>query len=153
MILEHHPVPEGYTLLSADHPSWKELPPGSIMLTPMGWVLPLSSPIFHTHDTLFAIPVPTTPDILEEAYELTSGDRQDDYGAASSSFTRIASFWSTYLGHKLNSPITPLESAQMMVLLKISRSVTSTKRDTFVDQAGYTRLAHLLTNLPASVQA
>jgi len=153
MILEHHPVPEGYTLLSSSRPSWKELPPGTIMLTPMGWVLPLSSNISHTHDGLFATPIPTTPDILEEAYELTSGDRQDAYGSASTSFSRIASFWSTYLSQKLSSPITPLESAQMMVLLKISRSVTSTKRDTFVDQAGYTRLAHLLTTLPASVQA
>lgn len=153
MNLTQHPVPEGYTLLSADRPSWKELPPGTIMLTPMGWMLPLSASISHTHDNHFAIPIPTIPDILEEAYELTSGDRQDDYGSASTSFTRIASFWSTYLSQKLNAPITALESAQMMVLLKISRSVTSTKRDTFVDQAGYTRLAHLLATLPASVQA
>jgi hypothetical protein len=81
-------------------------------------------------------------DILEEALAITDGDRQADYGSAIASFKRIAAFWSTYKG----VTFTPLDVAQMMVLLKVSRSITSPKRDTFVDQAGYSRLAHVVAN-------
>ena len=84
-------------------------------------------------------------DILEEALAITDGNRQDDYGSAIESFQRIADFWSTYLAGKLHERITPVEVAQMMVLLKVSRSLTSPKRDTFVDQAGYSRLANVIT--------
>ena len=113
----------------------------------MGWVKPIASPISHTHDGPIA--VPAHPDILEEASLLVSGSRQDDYGEASASFKRIADFWTTYLDEKLSSNITDVDVAQMMVLLKISRSRTSPKRDTFVDQAGYTKLAYELTTLSA----
>jgi hypothetical protein len=113
----------------------------------MGWVMPLTNPIMHTPDGPVAV-LTAGPDILEEAFDLTSKDRQEDYGSAQQSFSRIANFWNAYLNHKLIQPIFPVEVAQMMTLLKISRSVTSHKRDTFVDQAGYTRLAYLLTESP-----
>lgn len=87
---------------------------------------------------------PRELDILEEALNITNGDRQADYGSAAQSFGRIADLWTIYLGPRLNRHLTPIDVAQMMVLLKVSRSVTTPKRDTFVDQAGYSRLAHVL---------
>ena len=147
MNLSQHPVPSGYNLIS-DRASWKTLPLGTIILTPMGWVKPLNFSVSHTHDGPIAVPRHLC--ILEEADLVVSGDRQQDYGEASASFKRIADFWTTYLDEKLSSNITDIDVAQMMVLLKISRSRTSPKRDTFVDQAGYTKLAYELTTLRLS---
>jgi hypothetical protein len=79
-------------------------------------------------------------DILDEAKALTSGNRQADYGKATESFERIASFWRIYLGNG----ITGKDVAMMMLLLKISRSLTSDKRDTFVDMAGYVQLGYIV---------
>lgn len=143
MNLDRHPLPPGYTLITS-RPNWKALPYDTIMLTPMGWVYPLDSELYHTHDGPFATRDEDSIDILEEAYNLTTVSRQDDYGSATESFSRIAAFWTVYLDHE----ISPQQVAQMMALLKISRSTTSPKRDTFADQAGYTRLAYLLTTVP-----
>lgn len=148
MNLDQYPLPPDYRLLEGK-PDWKALPPCSIMLTPMGWVMPLNNPVHFTHDGPVAVREPSTLDVLEQAYDITCGDRQDDYGDARESFSRIAAFWSIYLDFE----ISPQQVAQMMTLLKISRSVTSPKRDTFVDQAGYTRLAYLLSTLPTNVSA
>ena len=79
-------------------------------------------------------------DILDEAKALTSGNRQTDYGKATESFERIAAFWRIYLEHS----ITGKDVAMMMLLLKISRSLTSDKRDTFVDMAGYVQLGYIV---------
>jgi hypothetical protein len=80
------------------------------------------------------------PDILDEAKALTAGNRQADYGKATESFERIAAFWRVYLGNG----ITGKDVAMMMLLLKISRSLTSDKRDTFVDMAGYVQLGYIV---------
>jgi hypothetical protein len=145
MNLDQHPLPPGYSLITSK-PNWKPLPEDTIMLTPMGWVLPLDESVCHTHDGPFATRDSDSIDILEEAYDLTTVSRQGDYGCPSESFSRIAAFWTIYLDHE----ISPQQVAQMMALLKISRSITSPKRDTFADQAGYTRLAYLLTPVPPS---
>lgn len=80
------------------------------------------------------------PDILDEAKALTAGNRRADYGKATESFERIAAFWRVYL----NNSITGKDVAMMMLLLKISRSLTSDKRDTFVDMAGYVQLGYIV---------
>lgn len=76
--------------------------------------------------------------ILQEAQELVGVDRAKDWGGVTPSFTRIANLWSAY---KEDTKFTAMDVAMMLVLLKVSRSKTSPKRDTFVDIAGYSECA------------
>lgn len=80
---------------------------------------------------------PIIKDILEEADELINGDRAASYGEANASFQRIADLWTPLLGKK----ITALDVARCMIAMKLSRSLTSKKRDNWVDVAGYASLA------------
>ena len=81
---------------------------------------------------------PKAPQSLaEEAAAIVAGDRAADYGDVNDSFARIAKRWSAYTG----SHISPWDVAQMMILLKVSRAKTSTKRDTLVDIIGYAECA------------
>lgn len=101
---------------------------------------------------LYAVPKLQLPDvpkdpvprltILEEAQDLVNGDRQQSYGDAYESFDRIAKMWSAYLNTKLKGAerVTPKDVASMMILMKVSRSVTSSKRDNWVDISGYAEL-------------
>ena len=76
-------------------------------------------------------------EILAAAEQLIWGDRQEDYGDASQSFGRIAKFWTAYLGAPVNSQ----DVANMMILMKVSRLVTSPgKKDSYIDIAGYAAL-------------
>lgn len=86
----------------------------------------------------------TETDILEEALSVTKGDRQADYGDMTASFTRIASLWSAYKGVEF----TAKDVASMMILLKVSRSVTGNKRDNWVDIAGYARCGSIVSQKP-----
>lgn len=83
----------------------------------------------------------STQSILDEAKQIVGGDRQQDYGSCVESFERIARLWSAYKGVEF----TALEVSMMMTLLKVSRSKTSPKRDTFVDIAGYAECAGQIT--------
>ena len=94
----------------------------------------------YPHDRDTSTPMSTdkpSQSISEEASAIVAGDRADDYGDANESFTRIAKLWSAYTGTTLS----PWDVAQMMILLKVSRAKTSTKRDTLVDIAGYAECA------------
>ena len=75
-------------------------------------------------------------DVLTEAAEIINGQRRDDY----ESFTRIAQLWSAYLGH----PVNMLDVANMMVLLKVSRTRRKYHRDSYTDICGYAALAEKL---------
>lgn len=75
--------------------------------------------------------------LLNEAADLVQGERQDDYGDPKVNFQRIADYWNTYLGDKVTQPLTWKEIGDMMILLKIARLANSSKRDTYVDIAGY----------------
>jgi len=55
-------------------------------------------------------------------------ERAKSYGTPKSSFTRIARLWSIYLDHNIQ----PYQVANMMSLLKISRTITA-KGDTLID--------------------
>mgnify|MGYP006285969111 CR=1 FL=1 len=81
--------------------------------------------------------------LTEEAKAIVAGDRANDYGDVNESFARIAGLWSAYV----NIPISPWDVAQMMILLKVSRSKTSLKRDTLVDIIGYAECAGRLNRL------
>lgn len=83
-------------------------------------------------------------DVFEEARNIISGDRQDDYGNPEDSFSLISDFWDIYIYHKYTKNsnvelnITPKDVGIMMVLLKIARSVgQNDKHDNYVDAIGY----------------
>ncbi len=84
--------------------------------------------------------VTPSPDVLSEATEIINGERKETYGDAHESFSRIAQFWSAYLGHPVNN----LDVANMMILLKVSRTKGKFHRDSYVDIAGYSALAERL---------
>lgn len=79
----------------------------------------------------------TPKNILQEAQELIHGDRASSYGDAQQSFQRIADLWTPLLGKK----ITAMDVARCMIAMKLSRSITSKKRDNWVDVVGYAPLA------------
>lgn len=73
-------------------------------------------------------------DILTAAQVCVCGEREQDYGSPESNFSRIAEFWSTYLGF----PIDAKDVAAMLALLKIARIASGhAKADNWVDLAGY----------------
>ena len=79
-------------------------------------------------------------EILKTAGHLISKDRHDTYGDSATSHSRIAAFWSAYLGIELSA----VDVASMMVLMKVSRSKggsASPHLDNFVDICGYAALA------------
>lgn len=81
--------------------------------------------------------------ILQEAHDLIYGDREADYGHPRKNLTDIAIMWGAYLEirHGICACLHAEDVCQMMVLLKMSRDCNGpAKRDTIVDQAGYTGL-------------
>jgi hypothetical protein len=75
-------------------------------------------------------------DFLTEA-RATIQDRGLDYGHPSDNMARTAAFWSSYL----EMPITDYQVAMCMALVKIARSMESSKVDTYIDLAGYVAIA------------
>lgn len=154
---EKIPTPPATHILYTGPKRWQALPDGSLFWDSNKriWgshsqLLTVAIPEDETH---YAIPInvtlppgytppDTTPDVLEEARDLIRGDRAESYGEARASFQRIADFWSTYKGVQF----TPKDVASMMILLKISRGVTSAKRDNWVDILGYGALGCELEN-------
>ena len=83
--------------------------------------------------------------ILQEANDIISGEREGQYGKAEDSFARIAMLWNTYIEAKYGDQQFELSAedvAHMMTLLKMARQMHSHKRDNFVDAIGYMALAH-----------
>lgn len=92
------------------------------------------------------MPLHTRPGtILDEAKQLVTGDRNDDYGPPSDDMARTAKLWSAYLEH----PIKPSDVPAMMILLKMSRQRHRPKRDNWVDAAGYAHCGQLCDTVAA----
>jgi len=88
-------------------------------------------------------PLPAKPKktILEEARELTDGDRQHDYGSPEESYARIAAVWTELLRGKL-APGQSIEASDFplcMAGMKLVRESYKHKRDHPRDIAGYAR--------------
>lgn len=77
--------------------------------------------------------------ILDEASKLVNGDRASDYGDMVENWTRIAKMMSAYLGVE----ITARNAADLMSIVKLSRSANKAKRDNYVDLAGYAHVANV----------
>jgi hypothetical protein len=80
-------------------------------------------------------------------------DRNKEHGHTERSFSMIAEMWTNYMKHAFTirgkTELQPHDVAQMMVLLKIARSVYGSAVDNFVDGAGYTALSAMLQPKPA----
>lgn len=85
-------------------------------------------------------PTVKSTSILDEAAALIDGDRRQTYGDVHDSFGRIAGLWTAYTGHDISS----LDVANMMILLKMSRTKGAFHRDSYVDTCGYAALAERL---------
>lgn len=81
--------------------------------------------------------------ILEEAARLCGGSRQDDYGGPVGDFTRTAKMWSAMKGVDFE----PREVALFMAAVKISRECHRSKRDNWVDLAGYAHCGYQCAEL------
>jgi len=80
----------------------------------------------------------TDRSILEEATELTAGDRQRDYDHPRRNHERIVALWNAYLeGKGIPPTLVPEDVSRMMILVKIARDIATPKRDNNVDIAGY----------------
>ena len=78
-------------------------------------------------------------EMLLEAAQLITGDRNQTYGSPTQNFTDTARVWSILLRPKLGEgkELEPGDVAMMMVALKLCRMVAAPKRDNWVDVAGY----------------
>lgn len=112
---------------------------------------PNSSPYVDLSDAAVASLLPSgeiveassiEEEVLETARTIIKGQRQDDYGTPERSFERIARLWDAYLADKLgDNTLDAHDVGIMMVLLKVARTMHSTKLDNYIDMAGYAALA------------
>ena len=84
---------------------------------------------------------PTTrKTILDAAEKCVCQDRQDTHGRPEDSFGAIADLWTAYLD--IGRDITPVDVAQMMILLKVGRAKGNPAHaDNWIDMAGYAACA------------
>jgi hypothetical protein len=81
----------------------------------------------------------TGEDILDEALRLTTGDRNNTYGPPTQDFDRTAQMWAALKGVDFCAA----DVAMFMICLKLSRETHMSKRDSWVDMAGYARCGWL----------
>lgn len=79
--------------------------------------------------------------VLAEADDIINGQRQNDYGSPTDSFTRIGRMWAAILDIE---EVSPEKVALMMAALKISRATQGFHRDSLVDLAGYAGCIELI---------
>lgn len=87
--------------------------------------------------------------ILRDAAVIVEGARNATHGDKERSFSVIADLWNAYLDGRREEGgiITGFDVAQMMVLLKIARSIQGEPvRDHFLDAAGYAAIAGELSS-------
>ena len=80
-------------------------------------------------------------DVLLQAYRITTGDRNNQYGPPDQDFRRTAEMWTGLFSDLLKpgEAFEPFHVALAMVLLKASRQMHQRKDDNWVDMAGYAR--------------
>lgn len=83
--------------------------------------------------------------LFKEVADTVNGPRQDTYGSPHESFQQIADLWDAYLKRRAEGPIGPQDVANMMILMKVSRSATGGKHhDSTVDIIGYAALKEII---------
>ena len=107
----------------------------------------LAKGLAATAATAWDMPADRRPEValLDEAKQIITADRQDQYGDAEDSFSTIGQFWTTFLRARhprLDIPaIKGSDVALMLDLMKTARQAVTNKHDNLVDKAGYTALA------------
>lgn len=79
----------------------------------------------------------TRTDILKEAIQLTTNERNEAYGEPYFNHERIARIWSVILGHTIE----PSQVALCMAGLKLARLSGQSTPDSYVDGAAYFAIA------------
>ena len=74
---------------------------------------------------------------LNEAHNLITHERAQQYGDASQNFSKIAQLWEMYL----KRPVSAYDVAFMLHLLKTGRLMNGYHKDSNVDRIGYLALA------------
>lgn len=82
--------------------------------------------------------------IAQTAQSLIVGQRQEDYGPPVVNFQRIANYWNV---HMETTIFTPRKVAELMLLLKMARTVNSPTDDSYIDAVGYAAIAGELAEL------
>ena len=83
--------------------------------------------------------------ILQEAEEITGGDRRRDYGHPKVNHDNIAALWNAYCAGKgYAARFTAADAAMMQILVKVARHINTPKRDNLVDIAGYANCVALI---------
>jgi hypothetical protein len=90
--------------------------------------------------------------VLDRARKVVMSERGNQHGDAEDSFQMIADLWTAHLQHTNRDSsfgairVTPFDVAQMMVLLKVARSVYGDpfNPDNYIDAAGYSSLAAMI---------
>lgn len=83
-------------------------------------------------------------EIAARAAELVGGDRENQNGDKRQNFTNIATLWNAYLAIRRHpaDPLTALDHAHMMVLMKIARTQSGGfNPDDWLDMTGYSACA------------
>ena len=90
-------------------------------------------------------PSSSTPpeSILDEAKRLTAHDRNKDYGSPTVDFARAATIWSALL----QTDVDATDVALCMIAVKLCRAANKSKRDNWVDIAGYARCGAICEGL------
>jgi len=108
----------------------------------------LGKPVYD-FETGEVIPDPVnatdSADVLQEAYRLTTGDRNAQYGPPTQDFQRIAGMLTSLFSDLLKpgAAFQPYHVAMVQVCVKLSRQLHQRKRDNWVDIAGYARCGNL----------
>lgn len=79
-------------------------------------------------------------DLLEEAHDIVTGPRANDYGDATINHMRIADLWNVWLKNRSwgdHFVITPYDVSMMIGLLKFARCQHRPSHDNHTDIAGY----------------
>ena len=78
------------------------------------------------------------PSVLQEAYKIIYGDREQTYGHPSKNLKTIATMWNAYIASAGDRPLNAQDVGAMMILLKVARLANNpTHRDSLVDICGY----------------
>lgn len=81
-------------------------------------------------------------EIAEKAAQLVSVDREATHGDKVKNHENIARIWNGYLFDRLSAPLSALDAANMMELLKIARrKLGAHNLDDYIDGAGYAAVA------------
>ena len=77
------------------------------------------------------------PSILQEALDLTTGDRQEAYGHPYYNFHQTAIMLNATFVGRGSTTFTAEDIPIIMIIVKVAREIHKHKRDNLVDIAGY----------------